>query len=84
MVILVVELVDGFTCRFKVATESQPSDEVRVTEYVPLVSCRLLFQMKGSSVSQMVILVVEAVDGFTRRFNVATESQPSDEVSVTE
>jgi hypothetical protein len=32
----------------------------------------------------MVILVVEAVDGFTRRFKVATESQPNDEVSVTE
>jgi hypothetical protein len=37
MVILVVEVVDGFTRRFNVATESQPSDEVRVTEYDPLV-----------------------------------------------
>jgi hypothetical protein len=84
MVILVVEEVIGFTCRFKVATESQPNDDVRVTEYDPLASYRLLFQVKGSSVSQMVILVVELVDGFTSRFKVATESQPSDEVSVTE
>jgi hypothetical protein len=37
MVILVVEAVIGLTIRFKVATESQPSDEVRVTEYDPLV-----------------------------------------------
>jgi hypothetical protein len=37
MVIFVDEEVIGFTSRFKVATESQPSDEVRVTEYDPLV-----------------------------------------------
>ena len=84
MVILVVELVDGFTCRFKVATESQPSDDVSVTEYDPLASYRLLFQVKGSSVSQIVMLVDEAVIGLTIRFKVATESQPRDEVSVTE
>ncbi len=34
---LVDEEVIGLTIRFKVATESQPSDEVRVTEYDPLV-----------------------------------------------
>ena len=84
MVMLVDEEVIGFTRRFIVATESQPSDEVRVTEYDPLASYRLLFQVKGSSVSQMVILVVELVDGFTCRFKVATESQPSDDVSVSE
>ena len=40
--------------------------------------------MKGSSVSQMVIFVDEEVIGFTRRFNVAIESQPNDDVRVTE
>jgi hypothetical protein len=37
MVILVVEAVIGLTIRYNVAIESQPSDEVRVTEYDPLV-----------------------------------------------
>ena len=84
MVMLVDEEVIGFTRRFNVAIESQPSDEVSVTEYVPLVSYRLLFHKYDSSVSQMVMLVNEEVIGLTIRFKVATESQPSDEVSVTE
>jgi hypothetical protein len=37
MVMFVDEEVIGLTIRFNVATESQPSDEVRVTEYDPLV-----------------------------------------------
>jgi hypothetical protein len=84
MVIFVDEEAIGFTRRFKVAIESQPSDEVSVTEYVPLVSYRLLFHVKGSSVSQMVMFVDEEVIRFTSRFKIATESQPSDEVRVTE
>jgi len=68
-------LVDvGFTVRFNVAAESQPARFVRCAVCVPLAVNVNPFQTYGSSLGQILRLVVLVDVGFTVRFNVAAES----------
>ena len=67
----------GFTVTFKVAKESHP--ETALTKEAvcePAAAKFKPFQVKGSSVSQTVVSVVDSNVLFTERFNVAKESQP--------
>ena len=76
MVVLVVLVSVGVTTRFRVAMESQPVALVRLAVYVPAVLMDCPFQVYGSWLEQMVVLIVLVRVGLTVRFNVATESQP--------
>ena len=82
IVIAVVLVTSGFTVKFKVASESQPADDVSVAVCEPAAVNVKPFHEYGSKSSQMVIAVVLVTSGFTVKFKVASESQPADDVSV--
>ncbi len=84
IVMFVVEVTDGLTVRFNVATESQPAAFVKVTDCEPAALKVKPFQVYGNCASHIVMFVVEVTDGLTLRFNVATESQPAAFVKVTD
>ena len=84
MLILVILVEVAFCARFKVAMESQPTAFTNVTEYVPAVAYELPFQVYGKADGQMLILVVLAEAAFCASIKVATESHPTEFVSVTE
>jgi len=75
--ILVVENVGNFTLKFKVATLSQPAALVKGTVKVPASVMVFPFQLKGNSLAQTEILVVENVGNFTLKFKLARLSQPA-------
>ena len=64
------------TARINVAIESQPDTLVRLAVYVPAALIVCPFQVYGSWLVQIAVLVVLVTDGLTVRFNVAMESQP--------
>jgi len=74
MLVFVVLVDVGFTVRFKVAAESQPARFVRCAVCVPLPVNTKLFHVYGSSLVQILILVVLVDVRFTVRFKVAAES----------
>ena len=76
MVTLVVLVEVGLTARISVATESQPATVFKFAVYVPAVPMLLPFQEYGSSLPQMVALVVLVSVALTARSSVAMESQP--------
>ena len=82
IVIAVVLVTSGFTVKFKVASESQPADDVSVAVCEPAAENVKPFHEYGSRLSHIVIDVVLVTSGFTVKFNVASESQPADDVSV--
>ena len=82
MVIAVVLVTSGFTVKFNVASESQPADDVSVAVCEPAAENVKPFHEYGSRLSHIVIDVVLVTSGFTVKFNVASESQPADDVSV--
>src|SRR5678816_2710465 len=82
MVVLVVLVTTGLTVSTRVATESQPVALTKVSLYVPAAAILIPFHVYGSALEQMVVLVVLVTIGLTVRINVATESQPVEEVSV--
>jgi len=76
MVVLVVLVNVGLTVRFSVAIESQPAALVRLAVYVPAALMVCPFQVYGSWLAQIVVLVVLVNVELMVRFRVATESQP--------
>ena len=82
IVIAVVLVTSGFTVKFNVASESQPADDVSVAVCEPAAENVKPFHEYGSRLSHIVIAVVLVTSGFTVKFNVASESQPADDVSV--
>jgi hypothetical protein len=82
MVVLVVSLSTLFTVRISVTMESQPLVVVSVSLNVPAVLIVLPFQLNGSWLVQMVVLVVSLSTLLTVRMRVTMESQPRVVVSV--
>ena len=76
MVVLMVLVSVGLTVKFNVATESHPAVLVRLAVYVPAALMDCPFQLYGSWLAQIVVLVVLVSVGLTIRFSVATESHP--------
>jgi hypothetical protein len=66
----------ALTVKFRVATESQPLTLVRFAVYVPAALMVWPFQLYGSWLLQIVVLVVLVSVALTVKFRVATESQP--------
>jgi hypothetical protein len=81
---LVVLAETAFCVKFKVATESHPTELVNVTEYVPVVAYECVFQVYGKADGQTLILVVLVETAFCVSIKVATESHPTELVNVTE
>jgi len=77
IVVLVVLVRVEFTVRFKFATESQPAALIKLAVYVPAALIVWPFQIYGSWLVQIVVLVVLVKVEFTVRFKFATESQPA-------
>jgi hypothetical protein len=76
MVILVVLISVVFTVRFSTAIESQPPWLFRVVLYVPAPLMIWLFQLYGSWVEQIDVLVVLVSVGLTISVSDMVESQP--------
>src|SRR5579859_7757801 len=77
MVVLVVLVRVADTVRLRVAIESQPATLVRLAVYVPAALMVCPFQLYGSWLLQMVVLVVLVRVAVTVRLRVAIESQPA-------
>jgi hypothetical protein len=71
----------GRTIRFNVTTESQPAELVKVSRYEPAVF-KFTPLNKYVSFEQMFALITPVDVGRTIRFNVTTESQPTELVKV--
>jgi hypothetical protein len=69
------------TIRFKVTTESQPVELVKVSRYEPAVF-KFTPLNKYVSFEQMFTLMMPVDIGRTIRFNVTTESQPVEFINV--
>jgi hypothetical protein len=82
IVVLVVSLRTLFTVNIKLVIESQPLLLVSVSLYVPAALMALPFQLYGSWLVHMVVLVVSLSTLFTVRMRVLIESQPALLVSV--
>jgi hypothetical protein len=76
IVVFVVLVSVGFTVKLRVTTESQPPTLVRFAVYVPAALIVCPFQLYGSWLLQIVVLVVLVSVAFTVSTNVAIESQP--------
>ncbi len=76
MAVLVVLVNVGLTVRIKVAIESQPLVLVKLAVYVPAALMVCPFQVYGSWLVQIAVLVVLVNAGLTVNTNVAIESQP--------
>src|ERR1044072_4598868 len=81
-VTLVVSLRMLFTVNIKLIIESQPPVLLSVSVYRPAALIVLLFQVYGSWLVQMVVLVVSLSTLFTVRIKLAIESQPAMLMSV--
>ena len=75
--VLVVLVTTGLTVRFRVAILSQPAALVRVSVYEPAEVILRPFQLYGSWLAQMVVVVVLVTTGLTFKFRVAILSQPA-------
>ena len=82
MVVLVVSLSTLFTVNIKLLIESQPPALVSVSLYVPAVLMVIPFQLYGSWLVQMVVLVVSLSTLFTVNIKLLIVSQPLALVSV--
>src|SRR5688572_8567842 len=82
MVVLVVSRSTVFTVNIKLTIESQPLLLVSVSLYVPAALIVLPFQLYGSWLVQMVVLVVSLSMLFTVNIKLTIESQPLLLVSV--
>ena len=71
----------GRTIRFKVTTESQPIEFVKVSRYEPAVF-KFIPLNKYVSFEQMLALIVPVDVGRTIRFKVTIESQPVEFINV--
>ncbi len=71
----------GRTVRFKVTTESQPAEFIKVSRYEPTVF-KFTPLNKYVSFEQMLALMVPVDVGRTIRFKVTTESQPVEFINV--
>jgi len=72
----VVLVTAGLTVNINVAIESQPDALIRFAVYVPAALMFCPFQVYGSWLVQMVVLVVLVTTGLTVNIKVAIESQP--------
>ena len=75
--VLVVLVSVGVTVRLKVAMESHPAALVRLAVYVPAALMVCPFQLYGSWLVHIVVLIVLVSVGATARLRVAMESQPA-------
>src|SRR6266571_1660091 len=76
IVALVVLVTAGLTVKFNVAIESQPLTLIRLAVYVPAALMVCPFQVYGSWLLQIAVLVVLVSVAVTVSIRVATESQP--------
>jgi uncharacterized membrane protein len=78
----VVLVLTASVVRFNVATESQPAEFTNVAVNVPGTACDTVFQTYGYADGQIATFVVLVVTDLTVKFNVATESQPTELTNV--
>src|SRR6202012_2403550 len=78
MLVFVVLVEVAFCVKFKVAMESHPTAFVNVTEYVPAIGYEFPFQLYGKAEGHMLMSVVLVEVAFCVKFNVATESHPTE------
>ena len=81
MLALIVPIDVGRTIRFKVTTESQPVELVKVSMYNPVVF-KFIPLKEYDSFEQRLALITPVDVGRTVRFKVTTESQPVELVKV--
>ena len=74
---MVVDVIIDFTDNIKVAALSQPTLFVRCAVCVPAPVKVKPFQLNGSALGQILILVVETLVAFTVNTKVAALSQPT-------
>ncbi len=82
MLVFVVLVTTELTVKFNVATESQPTEFANVSVKVPAVVNVLPFQVYGNDDGQILVFVVLVLTALVVKISVATESQPTEFVSV--
>jgi len=78
----VVLVLTASVVKFNVATESQPTEFTKVAVNVPGAACDTAFHTYGYADGQIATFVVLVLVAFVVKFNVATESQPTEFTNV--